>query len=181
MKIHTYKKWYYVLVFVYIFSWLDNQYKILIKRQYSIFLSDRYLTIVLEHSIRKFASRKFISNEIGVENRPTWWLFFRKSWNLVPDSKFKISTSIFRKLHSRFPEFLFLRKKLSDQIVVSFPVSTYYKSQCFKEFYDFILGHGLDSPRLNRMGLKKDMKNDNLFFKRVTDIIIPDYPLSIDM
>ena len=41
--------------------------------------------------------------------------------------------------------------------------------------------HGLDSPGLNRMGLKKDMKNDNLFFKRVTDIIIPDYPLSIDM
>ena len=34
---------------------------------------------------------------------------------------------------------------------------------------------------LNRMGLKKDMRNDNVFFKRVTDIIIPDYPLSIDM
>ena len=35
---------------------------------------------------------------------------------------------------------------------------------------------------LKRMGLKKDMRNDNnLFFKRVTDIIIPDYPLSIDM
>ena len=30
---------------------------------------------------------------------------------------------------------------------------------------------------LNRMGLKKDMRNDNLFLKRVTDIIIPDYPL----
>ena len=56
-----------------------------------------------------------------------------------------------------------------------------YKSQCFKKFYDFILGHGLDSPGLNRMGLKKDMRNDNLFFKKVTDIIIPDYPLSIDM
>ena len=29
--------------------------------------------------------------------------------------------------------------------------------------------------------LKKDMmRNDNLFFKRVTDIIIPDSPLSID-
>ena len=27
---------------------------------------------------------------------------------------------------------------------------------------------------LNRMGLKKDMGNNNLFFKRVTDIIIPD-------
>ena len=26
------------------------------------------------------------------------------------------------------------------------------------------------SPDLNRMGLKKDMRNDNLFFKRVTDI-----------
>ena len=36
-----------------------------------------------------------------------------------------------------------------------FPVST-YKSQCFKEFYDFILGHGLDSSGLNRMGLKKE-------------------------
>ena len=56
-----------------------------------------------------------------------------------------------------------------------------YKSQCFKEFYDFILVHGLSSPGLNRMGLKKDMRNDNLFFKKVTDIIIPDYPLSIDM
>ena len=67
-----------------------------------------------------------------------------------------------------------------------------YKSQCFKEVYDFMLGHtlcsagsqaacGLDSPGLNRMGLKKDMRNDNLFFKRVTNIIIPDYPLSIDM
>ena len=59
-------------------------------------------------------------------------------------------------------------------MVVCFPVST-YKSQCFKEFYDFILGHGLDSPGLHRMGLKKDMRNDNLFFKRVTVIIIPDY------
>ena len=55
-------------------------------------------------------------------------------------------------------------------------------SQRFKEFYDFILGHGLDSPSLNRMGLKKGMRNDNLFFKRITDkIIIPDSPLSIDM
>ena len=54
-------------------------------------------------------------------------------------------------------------------------------SQCFKEFYDFTLGHGLDSPGLNRMGLKRDMRNDNLFFKKVTDIIIPDYPLSIDV
>ena len=61
-----------------------------------------------------------------------------------------------------------------------FPVST-YKSQCFNEFYDFILGYGLDISGLNRMGLKKDnMRNDNLFFKRVTDIIISDYPLSID-
>ena len=58
-----------------------------------------------------------------------------------------------------------------------FPVST-YKSQCFQEFYDFILGHSLDSPGLNRMGLKKDKRNDNLFFKRVTDIIIPDYLLT---
>ena len=54
-------------------------------------------------------------------------------------------------------------------------------SQCFKEFYDFILDHGLDNPGLNRMGLKKMMRNNNLFFKKVTDIIIPDYPLSIDM
>ena len=63
-----------------------------------------------------------------------------------------------------------------------FPVSTSDKSQVkFKEFYDFILGHGLDSPGLNRMGLKKDMRNDNLCFKGVTDIIIHDYQLSIDM
>ena len=62
-----------------------------------------------------------------------------------------------------------------------FPVSTFKSSQCFKEFYDFILGRGLNSPGLNRMGLKKDMRNENSFFKRVTDIIIPDYPLSIDM
>ena len=46
---------------------------------------------------------------------------------------------------------------------------------------NFMTLYGLDSPDLNRMGLKKDMRNDNLFFKRVTDIIIPDYPLSIDM
>ena len=56
-----------------------------------------------------------------------------------------------------------------------------YQSQSFKEFSDFILGHGLDSPGLNRMGLKEDLRNDNLFFKRVTDRIISDYPLSIDM
>ena len=56
-----------------------------------------------------------------------------------------------------------------------------YKSQCFKEFYEFILGHGLDRSGLNQMGVKKDMRNDNLFFKRVTDIIILDYPLSIVM
>ena len=76
----------------------------------------------------------------------------------------------------------FREKKLSDANVVCFPVST-YKLQCFKEFYDFILGYiyGLDSPGLNRMGLMKDMRNDNLFFKKVTDIIIPDYPLSINM
>ena len=43
------------------------------------------------------------------------------------------------------------------------------------------VGHGLDSPSLYRMGLKKDLRNDNLFIKRVTDIIIPGYPLSIDM
>ena len=57
----------------------------------------------------------------------------------------------------------------------------YGKYQCFKELYDFILDHGLDSPGLNRMGLKKDMRNDNLLFKRVTNIITPEYPLSIDM
>ena len=61
-----------------------------------------------------------------------------------------------------------------------FSVST-YKSQCFKKFYDFILGHGLERHGLNRMELKKDMRNDNLFIKRITDIKIPDYPLSIDM
>ena len=61
-----------------------------------------------------------------------------------------------------------------------FPASTYNKSQRFTEFYDIILGRGLDNPGLNRMGLKKDVSNDNLIFKRATDIIIPDYPLSID-
>ena len=61
-----------------------------------------------------------------------------------------------------------------------FPVST-HEPQCFKEFYDFTLGHGLDSSGLNRIVLKKDMRNDNLFVKRVMDIIIPGYPLSIDM
>ena len=30
-------------------------------------------------------------------------------------------------------------------------------------------------------GIKEDMRNDNLFFKRVTDLIIPDYPFSINM
>ena len=63
--------------------------------------------VVLENSIKKFACRKFISNENSVENRPKWWLFFRKSWNQVPDSKFKISTFIFRKLDSIFLDFLF--------------------------------------------------------------------------
>ena len=81
---------------------------------------------------------------------------------IVPDSKFKISTFIFRKLHSRCSDFLFSKKKiLSCQIVVCFP--------------------GLDTPGLNRIGLKMDMRNDNLFFKRVSDLIISDYPLSIDM
>ena len=88
-----------------------------------------------------------------------------------------MSTFIFRKLHNRFSN---LEKKSYQAKLLSFPISI-YKSQCFKEFYDFILGQGWDSPGLNRIGLKKDMRNDNLFFKRVTDIIIPDYPLSIDM
>ena len=66
---------------------------------------------------------------------------------------------------SQFQISYFRGKKLSGQIVVCFfPLST-HKSQCFKEFYD--------SPGLNRMQLKKDMRNDNLLFKRVTDIIIP--------
>ena len=39
----------------------------------------------------------------------------------------------------------FREKKISGQIVVCFPVST-YKSQYFKEFYDFVLDHGLESP-----------------------------------
>ena len=99
---------------------------------------------VLEHSIRKFPSRKFISKENGVENRPKWLVFFRKSWNLVPDSKFKISSFIFRKLHSRFLDFFILEKKNYHANVVCFPVSK-YKSQCFKEFYDFILSHGVKS------------------------------------
>ena len=136
-------------------------------RQYSIFLSDRNLIVVLEHLIRKFACRKFISNENGVENRPKWWLFFRKSWNLVPDSK--LALLFFENFTVDF-QISYFREKNST-----------YKSQCFKKFYHFILCHGLDSPGLNRMGLKKDVRNDNLFFKRVTDIIIPDYPLSIDM
>ena len=98
----------------------------------------------------------------------------------VPDSKFKISTFIFENFTVDFQISYFREKKLSGQIAVYFQY-LHINLKCFKEFYDFILGHGLDSPGLNRMGLKKDMRNDNLFFKRVTDIIIPDYPLSIDM
>ena len=64
---------------------------------------------------------------------------------------------------------------------MNFSVST-YKSQCFKEFYDFILGHRLDSPGLNWIGLKKDTRNDNLFFKKGHGYNNPWlYPLSIDM
>ena len=44
-----------------------------------------------------------------------------------------------------------------------FPVSTY--RQISMEFYDFILGHGLENPGLNRMGLKKDMRNNYLVLK----------------
>ena len=57
-----------------------------------------------------------------MENRPTWWLFFRKSWNLVPDSKFKVSTFFSRKLHSRvdFQISYFREKKISGQIVCVF-------------------------------------------------------------
>ena len=83
--------------------------------------------------MRKFASQKFMSSENGVENRQKLWLFFQKSWNIVQDSKFKISPFIFQKLSSRFSDFLFKRnKKLSGQIDVCFPATT-YKSQCFKE------------------------------------------------
>ena len=39
-------------------------------------------------------------------------------------------------------------------MVVCVPVST-YKSQYFKKFYDFILGHGLDSPGLRFNGIKE--------------------------
>ena len=73
---------------------------------------------------------------------------------LKPSSKFKISTFIFE----NFTDF---------QI-------SYFREKNYQ-------AHGLDSPGLNRIGLKKDMRNDNLSFKRVTDIITPGYPLSIDM
>ena len=88
----------------------------------------------------------------------------------------KLAVLFFENFTVDFQISYYREKKLSGQIVVCFPVST-YKSQCFKEFDDFILG-----PGLNRMGLKNDiMRNDNLFFKWVPDIIIPDYSLSIDM
>ena len=50
--------------------------------------------------------------------------FFGNLEIIISDSKFKISTFIFRKLHSRFL-ILEKKKKLSGQIVVCFPVSTY--------------------------------------------------------
>ena len=43
---------------------------------------------------------------------------------------------------------------------------------------NFITLYWAIGPYLNQMGLKKDMRNEHLFFKRVTDIIIPDYPLT---
>ena len=92
----------------------------------------------------------------------------------------KLALLFFENFTVDFQISYFRKNKLSNEIVVCFSVST-YKSQCFKELYDFILGHGLDSPGLNRMGLKKDMRNNNLFFKRVTNIIISGYPLSVDM
>ena len=51
-----------------------------------------------------------------------------------------------------FQIFILEKKKISG--VVCFPVST-YKYQCFKEFYEFILGHGLDNPGLNQMVSKR--------------------------
>ena len=84
----------------------------------------------------------------------------------------KLALLFFENCTIDFKMSYFREKKLSGQIVVCFPVSS-NKSQSFKAFYDYILGHGLDSPVLNRMGFKKDMRNDNLFFKRATDIIIP--------
>ena len=66
-----------------------------------------------------------------------------------------------------------------DPDILLGPIHYAYRSIAF---YDFILDHGSYSPGLNRMRLKKDMRNDNVFFKRVTDIIIPAYPLLfIDM
>ena len=47
-------------------------------------------------------------------------------------------------------------------------------------FEDTSIGYNPNLPMdRNRMGLKKDMRNDNVY--RVTDIIILDYPLSINM
>ena len=92
---------------------------------------------------------------------------------IVPYSKY----IFFENFTVDFQVSYFRKKKLSVQIVVCFPVST-YKSQCFKIFYDFILGHGLDSPGFKSNGI---IRNDNLFFKRVTDIIIPVYLFSIGM
>ena len=89
----------------------------------------------------------------------------------------KLALLFFENFTVDFQISYFKEKKLSGQIVVCFSVST-YESLCFKEFCDFILGHGLDNPGLNRMVLKKDMRNDHLFFKRITDILIPDYSLS---
>ena len=60
----------------------------------------------------------------------------------------KLALLFFENFTVDFQIFILEKKKLSGQIVVCFPVST-YKSQCFMEFYYFILDHGLDSPGLN--------------------------------
>ena len=83
--------------------------------------------------------------------------FFRNLEIQFQNQNLKLALLFFENFTVDFQISYFREKKLSGQIVACFPV----KSQYFKEFYDFILGHGLDSPRLNRMALKKDMKNDN--------------------
>ena len=49
-----------------------------------------------------------------------------------------------------------------------------YKSQCFQEFSDYIvIGSRIGQPWFKSDGIKEEnIRIDNLFFKRVTDIII---------
>ena len=76
----------------------------------------------------------------------------------------------------------FREKQLSCQMGVCFQVSTYINLNVLRNFKTFYIGPRVGQTWFKSIGLKiKDMRNDNLFFKGVADIIIADYPLSINM